>query len=217
MKCHCVCGEKQHPVHRRAILCALQFAVLDNHRPATEPCAIGRTRSPLPCAIEQIVIALIDCLAHRREHAAMDIQRIAVNLFRGIRIEIGPGERRGRADHHAPAHTGIDRRKLRNNPHHRGGRQFMATQLRRFDQIEQPRLGQRACNIGRQAAPFFQITGPAAQTIGQCVNCIAERCFVHAPHCTIGTLLCRAGSFRDGPRWNYHRKEVANQNPLPCR
>ena len=134
--------KEQHPVIGRTILEFLQFAILEDHRAATEPRTIGRARAPLPLAAEQIMIALVFGLAHRRKNAAGDNITRTKDFLRNRFRHIGRAQRRSDCDHHAPAGAGI-RFRNRGDDFHKVERfQFQSTERCWFGQIERARVGQ---------------------------------------------------------------------------
>ncbi len=103
--------------------------------PAHQPVAVVDVAAEAPAAADDELVARADGAPHRREDAADDAGRVAVDLARRLRLEVRGEHARGRADGDAPA----------------GRRVAPGERLDRAEQLGRRRLA--AAERGRHAEP----------------------------------------------------------------
>ena len=128
---------------------AEHLATVHDHSAAEQPRTIGAARSPGPAAADQIIATLHRRPPHRREHAASDDVRIEPDFPRVFHGQPCRNQRRGAADHHAPAGGGIGTAQLFKAGEQGGDIHLRPAQRLRHQHAEQAGLRQFRRQIGR--------------------------------------------------------------------
>ena len=156
---HFCCAHHHHAVIGRARWQPAHVRAVHDHRAAQQPAAIGTARSPGPATGDTIIIAVHRRPPHGGKHAAGDDIRIGPDFAGMVHRQPGRDQRRGAADHHAPAGGSIGATQLFKAGKQGGDIGFGPAQGFWHQQAEGAGLRQFGGKIGRQTALTFGVGG----------------------------------------------------------
>ena len=159
---HIGAAEEHHAMVRAAAGQRAHHAIVKDQAAADQPVAVCRARGPGPLARNHIVTTLGLRLAHRREDAAGDGQRIAENLLCMSLRQPGRAQRRGAGDHRTPGGGGIGLPQDFQRAIKARRRCLAAAELARHGHAEQSGLGQRRGKVRRQPPRGFRLHCPGS-------------------------------------------------------